>query len=66
MFNILTPEKMYKDEQEGVDLLENMDSERVRWIIPAKKTLVLIVKFFSTNVGKFDAKLEFESFFSIK
>lgn len=48
MFNILTPAKMYKDEQEGENLLENMDSSRVRWIIPAKRTLVLIVKFFST------------------
>jgi hypothetical protein len=43
-----------------------MDPNRVRWIIPAKRTLVLIVKFFSTQVGRFDSKLEFESFYSIK
>jgi hypothetical protein len=43
-----------------------MDPNRVRWIIPAKRTLVLVVKFFSTQVGKFDSKLEFESFYSIK
>ena len=46
--------------------MENLDSSKVRWIIPAKKTLVLVVKFFTTQVGKFDTKLEFESFFSIK
>jgi hydrocephalus-inducing protein len=25
LFNILTPNKMYKDEQDGENLLENMD-----------------------------------------
>lgn len=57
---------MYKDEQDNENLLENLKNSRVRWIIPAKKTLVLLVKFFTTSIGKFEAKLEFESFFSIK
>ena len=48
LFNILTPQKMYKDEQDGENLMEGLDGSRVRWIIPAKRTLVLLVKFFST------------------
>jgi hydrocephalus-inducing protein len=46
--------------------LANLDGSKVRWVIPAKKTLILLVKFFTETTGKFEAKLEFESFFSTK
>jgi hydrocephalus-inducing protein len=34
--------------------------------VPAKKALQLVVRFFTKNIGNFDAALEFESFFSLK
>jgi hypothetical protein len=48
LFNILTPQKMYKDEIDMETIMEGLDSTRVRWIIPAKRSLILLVKFFST------------------
>ena len=36
------------------------------WIIPSKKTAILVVNFFSKTVGSFDTKFDFEAFFSTK
>jgi len=66
-FSLLTPRIQYKeDSPENYDWLSELDPSKVRWIIPAKKTLVLLVKFFTEVTGKFEAKLDFESFFSTK
>jgi len=41
-------------------------ADKTRWIIPSKRTLYLVVKFFTKVVGDFDGKLDFESSFSLK
>ena len=46
--------------------LEDLSRSESRWIIPANKTLLLVVRFFTKKAGNYDGKLEFENFFSSK
>ena len=41
-------------------------ADKTRWIIHSKRTLYLVVEFFTKVVGDFDGKLDFESSFSLK
>jgi hypothetical protein len=34
--------------------------------VPAKKTLQIVVKFFTKEVGEFNEQLEFENFYGLK
>lgn len=43
---------------------EQLVANKSRWIIPARKTLLLVVKLFTKVAGSFEDKLDFENFFS--
>jgi len=43
-----------------------LNSDKNRWVIPSKKTLLLVIRFFTKVVGDFDGKLDFECFSSLK
>lgn len=43
-----------------------LDKTINRWIIPGRKTLLLIVRFFTKSIGLFDSKLGFEAMHSVK
>eukprot|EP00825_Cyclidium_porcatum_P002075 TRINITY_DN1095_c0_g1_i4.p1 TRINITY_DN1095_c0_g1~~TRINITY_DN1095_c0_g1_i4.p1 ORF type:complete len:1802 (-),score=468.45 TRINITY_DN1095_c0_g1_i4:3309-8714(-) len=45
---------------------EQLANNQARWVIPAKKTLLLIVKIFSKEVKTFNELLSFENFFGQK
>lgn len=34
-----------------------------RWVIPAGRTLILVIRFFSKTTGLYDGRLNFENFF---
>ncbi|EGR29178.1 hypothetical protein IMG5_161280 [Ichthyophthirius multifiliis] len=42
---------------------EDLEEKGYRWIIPAGKKLIFVVRFFTKSVGIFDGKLEFENSF---
>ena len=39
---------------------ENLDKTKTRWVLPAKTSVYLYVKFFSTTIGEFASALNFE------
>ena len=45
------------------DLKEKFEN---RWILPAKKTLLLIIRYFSKATGTYDSKMNFEAMNSVK
>jgi len=67
--------KTYEDELEErrVELMTKSEiaftieelEKRSRWIIPANKSIFIAIKFFSKEVGQFEAVTEFDTTFSI-
>lgn len=45
---------------------EDLEKNKSRWVIPAGKTLILVVQFFTKYIGHFESKLNFDNFFSVK
>ena len=63
---LLTQNNQQPDEiKESFDYVkyDQLVSGQTRWILPSKKTLLLVVKYFTKVTGQFDTKLEFENFF---
>lgn len=67
-------EEEIKEEEENQEPLppkytferDQLSDDQSRWIIPAKRTLLLVVRFFTKTIGTFEGKLDFENFFSLK
>ncbi|CAD8206755.1 unnamed protein product [Paramecium octaurelia] len=46
--------------------LEDLIQKQYRWSIPAGRTLILVIQFFTKHTGSFEGRLNFDNFFSIK
>lgn len=64
LYSIWTPKDVGQIVDEG--LLPDLTKDPSRWIIPAKESKKIYVKFFSKNIGSFDQVLQFEIIGSYK